>query len=54
MSNVLIMVFAYVQTHQVAQVNYVQFFVNQLYLNKAVFSFKKRKDTFPFIGFVLF
>ena len=28
--------FAYVQTHQIVHTKYVRFFVNQLYLNKAV------------------
>ena len=29
-------VFAYVQTHQTVYIKYVQFFVNQLYVTKAV------------------
>ena len=34
-------VYAYAQTHQIAYIKYVQFFVYQLHLNKAVF---KKKD----------
>ena len=34
-------VFAYVQTHQVVHIIYVQFLVYQLYLNKAVIKKKK-------------
>ena len=36
-------VFAYVQTHQVVHIIYVQFLVYQLYLNKAIIK-KKKKD----------
>ena len=36
-------VFAYIQTHQVVHITYVQFLVYQLYLNKAVI--KKKKDS---------
>ena len=35
-------VFAYIQTHQVVHITYVQFLVYQLYLNKAVIKKKKR------------
>ena len=31
----VIQVYTHVQTHQIAYINYVQFFVYQLYLNKA-------------------